>query len=451
MGKRSVSRFSSLRYILQIGADSISKKELTTDDVLQSIVKTRKEIELERIGHPFTRVSLSHAEQESYWKKKYIRRRADETYKILEKWNLIDENGRVTETLEKIGQAYNEYRLSGRENNLELAKKLLLNAILSCGKEEPFNPSRFLMKIRDCSLHELLIKGRIDQKEIVTKTIQVDEEGIAYATRTFINQVANTNPVTFEVLRDWGKFFELTNWFQVRLKGLTNFRVISPKFGIYLTRSVCTLRELLFAALFIKNEGPTSNEELSFHLSESLERKYNLYTIRSILYALDFLGLVTQQSGKYVFTGSTKINSVNLIEKTLKKDCLILSEGNRKGVIFKHNKDFSDIDENKVFLLFKPRINLKTFYKVMETTFSSLLVHATQHFVYIPVLREETCKALRVSDRVFDNLLTECAREYYEKIEFVRAPQRFGLKKEAKFGRPIILNEVPYYLIRIKV
>jgi hypothetical protein len=163
---------------------------------------------------------------------------------------------------------------------------------------------------------------------------------------------------------------------------------------------------------------------------------------------MECLSLISQKDDKVRLNlEDFPIESKFLIEKTLQRGGLILSEGERSGVIFNYSRE---LKEDKTFLLFKPRIELERFYEAMKMTYNNLLVQPVQRFVYIPVLREETCKILRIPDNLFDQLLTESAGKYFDELEFVRAPQRFGLRREAKFGKPIILYNVPYYLIRVK-
>lgn len=449
MGRRSVSRFSPLQYILEIATYSTDKESLSVIDVLEIIAQARKKIELERAERPFTRISLSYAEEEDYWKQKYVKRRAEEVYRVLRKWNLLDENGEVTNRLKKIGEFYHEYLMSGKEDKLEISKNLLLDSILKSGKEEPFSPSRFLLKIRDHYLSRLKVKCKTRNKKIIERIIDINEEGIAYATKDFVEKVINTNLVSFQVLRDWGKFFELTNWFRMRLRDPDVINVISPKFGIYLTRQTCTLYEMIQASTFICSRKSMSPQELMQYMSHKNKKNYSLYVIKSILYGLEYLGLVKKELGNYVFTAPIEISPRNMILLGLKKNCLILSEGERRGVVFKLEEKLIDEDPRKILFLFKPKIDLQKFYKGLKQVYSSLLTYRAQNFVYIPVLREETCKFLRITDNTFDRLLKDCAHKYYDELEFVRAPQRFGLLKEAKFGRPIILNDNAYYLIRI--
>lgn len=450
MQKRSVSRFSPLDYILEIAAYSTNKKMLDIVDILEIIAQVRKKIELKRAEHPFTRISLSLAEKEDYWKQKYVKRRAKEVYGVLRKWKLLDENSGVTSKFKKIGEFYQDYLTTRKEDKLEISKILLLDSILTSKKEEPFFPSRFLLKIRDHSLSQLTVKCKIRNNEITEKIIDVNEEGIAYATKDFVEKVVNTNLVSFQVLRDWGKFFELTNWFQVRLKDPNVTSVISPKFGIYLTRQICTLYEIEQAlTFFIRNKKSAFPHELMQYMSHMNKKDYSLYVIKSLLSGLEQLGLVKEDSGKYIFTGPCEITPRNVILLGLKKNCLIISDGMQKGVIFKLEENLMSEDLHKILFLFKPKIDLQNFYNGLKQVYSLLLTDRTQNFVYIPVLREETCKLLRITDNTFDYLLKECAHQYYNELEFVRAPQRFGLLKEAKFGRPIILNDNAYYLIRI--
>ena len=202
-------------------------------------------------------------------------------------------------------------------------------------------------------------------------------------------------------------------------------------------------------SLIIKN-NILSLENLLIKMSQSFKKRYNFYSIKSIIYGLECLELVKKINNKYIAELPEILDPKTLIKIALEKNSLILMDGKEKGVLLKYSEKISTEDPSKIFILFEPSIDIESFFKGLKQTYSSLLLDATQNFVYIPVLREETCRLLRISDELFDCMLRECAHKYYDKLELVRAPQRFGLLKEkAKFGKPLTLNGNKYYLIRI--
>ncbi len=443
MGKKSVSRFSNLEYILGVAEKTLDKNFLSIDDVLEAIIEVRKEIELMRQRHVYPRVLLDKAEDEKYWREKYYKHRAIELFNLLKKWILVEKDGRIRENLKTIGEAYVKYKESKDNKMLVLSKNLLLNAILKSEREKPFAPSRFLIGIRNSFISELNVEVKVDGGEKEKKIIKINEEGIIYSNVNFMN----LNPVSLTVLRDWGKFFELTNWFHVRFKDL---KVISPKYGMYLTRYMASINEIETVMQYLRDKNADSLNGILTHLSKLTGHHYTNYMVESIVKVGEKLNIFSIKNNR-VHLQQYEINTLQLLEKSLSSGCLVLLN-DRKVAFNKEDLSSTDVNEKATFVLVEPELSIDGFFERLKETFRSLIWDATQRFVYIPVLKEETCKNLRISDRIFEQFLLKCLEAYFNKIELVRAPQRFGLLREwkAKYVQPIFINNIPYYLIRIK-
>ena len=451
---KAVPLFSPLEYIMAIAKDNLEVDQITDDEILSSLCETRRSIELGRLA-PYDRIILSHAQDLNYWKKKY-EKRALQTRRILLRWKLLEqtdgEKWKVTQDLKKIGRLYTKFKKGKEKKDLEMAQRVLLNRILHA--EQPFRPSRFLMNIRNSALKEIEIKIKYKGKmhplkgETAQKTMPIEHEGVAYSTENFVREIINSNFRSFDIMRTWGKFFEITNWYRVKMPSTQEVEVLSPKYGIYLTRHLMTYEEAKLVIEFIQQENKFAFEKLRSYLSDLAGHPYNTYSVQSILNCLNRLGLVTNIEEPRVVIALSKFDLKTTIEIALRRGELVLAEAEKSYVHFDY---FNEIDEMKTYFLVSPYFTPDSFYKTLKKAYNELIRGPAQHFVSIPLLRERTCLLLRINDQEFDRLLTHIAGKKQEKLYFSKLPLRFAARKlGAKFGEGIVINNILYHYLSIE-
>lgn len=447
---KTVPRFSSLSYVMAIGRKCQDTDRITDHEILDALCEERSRIELGRLA-PLKRILLPHAEDIDYWRNKY-QKRAIETRKLLLRWRLLagseNEEWKVSRELKDLGNSYNQFIEKGKESQLERARRILMDQILH--RESPFSPSRFLLNIRDSDVKEIDTKylskdAYSSQKSEGTTIVSIQQEGVAYSTKQFVEDTINTTFVSFDVMRDWSKFFELANWFPFSIPSQQELKVISPKFGIYLTRFLMSSEEAILTIELLETEKNVDPPKLLSHLSNSTGRKYSDYATRSILSCLWHLGLIKQVDKESFTTAKpASFDLQSILNLAIQRNELVVAEGKSCFVVQSYSES---IDKMKTYFLVKPRLSADGFYHALKTAFKELCQQPAQHFVSIPALREKTCMLLKINDSDFDRLLIELADSMREKLHFAKIPLRYDMRK---YREGIVLNNVLYYSVSIK-
>lgn len=391
--KKSVPRLSKLQYCLELAKKCLEKGFLKIErriiegrlyevpkDAYEVIFEYRKEEEDLRaiLAHRY----VSPEKRKRTTRGKYLLGIASELVATLHRWKLLYKVGNVYECSEG-------FRQMGRKNRQE-AKRILLRKVLI---HEPLF-SRLLLTLRDSSLHE-------DHET---------EFGATYCNEIFMSSL-DTNPVSLDVLCDWGEFFDLSYDYKIEIDHNVRRKLI-------LTCLVATVDDILESLAAF----PTVFEKATV-LDMT---KWPVFRMESVLHFLIRLGIIEKVGNKYHQVTGDIFNSKQLIDLA-KKERVLLVEKGRQSLL---------IEEN--------RVDLESFKEAVLKCYRRVLAGVD---VYAPIavsideLRSETCRELRISREIFDRLFIKLYQQYKEYIFLVgasRAIRREVAKRQhVVSGKPL--------------
>lgn len=428
----SVTGFSHLEYVFA-AAEALRNSPnhcATPDDIKMAIKKVAEE----RIHQWLIKVGWK---LESRRPDKII----DDCLQALKKWKLVKQEGECI-------KATNEILLMGelleRKQDVD-ARRILLNSILCSNKELPFHPSNILLKIRDSGPEhkiKMVFAGQmenVEKRQRKSKTLDemsmeipfITESGTALDDGSFVKEKLQTNFRAFDIMCDWGTFFELLDYRSLEPGAMNNLLyeyashnylidlakkygyksvyIERPKRMVYLTVRIASLSELIVA-----------------HRSEIDKLNLNDFArrcIKEILSALDF-------------ASHEEVSAEKIIEKGLERGIYFISDGpSIYGFVGKN--DFHLIDPQKTYALMYPKVTLDDFEACVKKNHDKLSNGRPMVPVWVGDLAELVCAELRIPESLFRELLLKLKLK--EVVVFHKAPMFIaGVKRRRRLP---IVNE----------
>jgi hypothetical protein len=219
-----------------------------------------------------------------------------------------------------------------------------------------------------------------------------------------------TNPVSLDVICNWGEFFGLTYDYKIEKNKKIWRKLISTCF-------IAEIGEIL---------------EFISHVPSQFEYPLILETVRwprgkieSTLHFLSKLGIAEITNGKYILT-----------EKTFDfQEMILLAKGS--GVLFLENGDKSILIADRV-------VSEQNFKEAVLKSYKEILAELD---VYAPIsvsiaeLRAETCEKLRISGGSFDSHVIRLYEKYKENVWLTGASQtvrqRASREEHVLSGKPL--------------
>lgn len=429
----SVTGFSHLEYIFA-AAEALKNSPdhcATPEDIKKAI----KQVAKERIHQWLIKVGWKESRQPD----KII----DYCLQALKKWKLVKQEDTCI-------KAMNEILLIAElleKKQDAAARRILLNSILRSNKELPFHPSNLLIKIRDSGPDhkiKMVFTGKLEKaaekEQRKSKTLEemsmeipfVTESGVALDDGSFVKEKLQTNFRAFDVMRDWGKFFELldsrslepgamksllhkyapSNYLVDLAKkyGYKSVHIERPKQMVYLTVRIASLSELMVA------HSNHSNEIGKLNLKDFAQR-----CIKEILSALDF-------------TPYEEITAEKIVDRGVERGIHFISDGpNIYG--FVERNDLHSIDPQRTYALIHPKVTLDTFETCIKKNHDKLSNGRPMVPVWVGDLAELVCAELRIPESLFKELLLKL--KLREVVVFHKAPMFIaGVKRRRRL--PIV-------------
>jgi len=429
-----VTGFSHLEYVF--AAAEVLKNSpdhrATSDDIKEAIRKVAKE----RLHQWLIKVGWRLDEQ--HLPNKII----DDCLQALKKWKLVKQEGmyiKATDEILLMGE------LLEKKQDID-ARRILLNSILRSNKELPFHPSNILINIRNSGPeHKIKMvfsgitekveqNGRRKRKSITLEEMSMEipfitESGVALDDGFFVKEKLQTNFRAFDVMRDWGVFFELLdyrslepgtmnnllskyaspNYFDELAKkyGCKSVHIERPKQMVYLTVRIASLSELM-----------------DVHRDELNKPNLNDFAQRCIKEILSELNLTTHE----------EISAEKIIESGLRRGISFVSDGpNVYGFIEKESLNL--INPYRTYALMHPKVTLEDFKTCVEKIHDKLSNGRPSVPVWVGDLAELVCAELRIPESLFEELLLKL--KLAGKVFFHKAPMFIaGVKRRRRL--PIV-------------
>jgi len=456
--QQGVPRLSELRYVLVFGQEIRNLGKVDEKQILQLLTKIRYEIEKDRqASSAAKRVGLP--QLQTSFRKGHMKKGAVVDFiKFSSNLGLLRRpepfEGYVPDpTLLEIGERYH----SGR---VDEAKKLILDTIIRSGCYRLFDPSRFLLPIRNSSIDTVIpfkivkefVNGMKHKTRKYLEPIQIGkEEGTGYKNDyRLIYEVLQTNPVRLDVMLDWGSFFKMLNFFWPEFKKPKYERrnsetIFVPNKGFYLCKIVVSCAELLSLEKIIREENAVARDEI--------QRKLGLtsYATTCVLYSGLRLDMISMKDNNEFSTKKEIKNLGTLINEASRMGVTIVSDGGQyRGLVQTSN---SLLEPAHTLLLMERDWSLSKFFQTLTSQYRGLVKGET--VLYAPVfrLRESVCRVLRMHDDTFDRYLTMCIRskDFLGRILLgIQSPEMRHKLRARGLEKAFILSGKSYYQIKVK-
>ncbi len=448
MGK-AVTGISHIEYILPIASYAFTEKKnvLKIDDIFNIVrseaIKREKEKAL-AIGKFWQDYDKKIAK-----KKNFLQGITTSLILAMKKWGLMKEtepkgNFQVLQPLLIIGNL-------NSVGDLEKAKLYLYELILKSKKEKPFEPLNFLMKIRDNVVEKIEALFMKNAEEKVESFHVPRLEGRAYNDNLFVRKILGTNFRSFDIMKDWGRFFELLETYEeVPISVDREYEKIKyPKYEVFLTKILCTVDEMYKFLEFTKESSSVSITDLMDNFKKSK------YAVISILHNLKVLNMIEYREGKIIASNiGLSIQNVEQLLKViyegirLKKGFLVVDSPEDKAVLLEFSHDIN-VDPSYLLVIFNSSWSLADFEKTVRDVYDNLTGGMHYRYVWIPLLRKEVCRELRIHGSMFDHLLSRLKEEKPENIEFAKAAGNITRKMLTKFDKPFKFKGEIFRMLRI--
>jgi hypothetical protein len=445
---RAVTGISHIEYIFPIATyvhmqnkDSITKEEILSI-VREEAIRREKEkaLALGKFWQDY--------EKKLAKKKSFLKGITDSLILAMRKWGLI-EDARTKE----IFQVLPPLRDIGKLNSMtevEKAKIRLYELILRSKKETPFEPFNLLMQIRNNVLDEIEAIVKRDHKKIIERFQVPYSEGRVYNDNFFVYKKLGTNFRSFDIMTDWGYFFELLDTYETSpiLIKEAKRRVLYPKYEVFLTKVISTINEMNQFLEFAKEK----TEPLSINDFQD-KFKYSKYATISVLHNLKALDLLEYKEEKIgISSKALSIQDVKELTKaifekiTTRGGLIILDAPEEKAVLSTFS---TNINPNYTLIMLNPSWSLEDFEKSIRSAYDRLTKGMVYRYVWISKLRKEVCRELRIHSSTFDSFLCKLGEEKPEIVEFAKAAGDVTRRMLTKFDKTFKFRGNVYRMIRI--
>jgi hypothetical protein len=445
----AVTGISHIEYILPIASYAFTEKKdtISIEEILSIVrneaIKREKEKAL-AIGKFWQDYEKKMAKKRSF-----LQGITTSLILAMKKWGLIKEieprrTFQVLSALFDIGN----FNLIG---DLERAKLYLYELILKSKKEKPFEPLNFLMKIRDNKLEEIEAVIKRGDEEIVEIFKVPYLEGRVYNDNRFVCKVLETNFRSFDIMKDWGRFFELIDTYEEVPISIDakNGKIEYPKYEVFLTKVVCTIDEAHKFLEFAKEKNVASITDFIDNFKKSK------YATISILHNLKALNLIEYKEGRIIASNSgLSIQKIEELVKAvfegimLRKGFLVVDSPEDKAVLLEPSSRIN-VDPRYSLIMFNPSWSLTDFERTIKEFYDRLTGGMHYRYVWIPLLRKEVCRELRIHSSMFDSLLSKLKDEKPESIEFAKAAGNITRIMLKKFDKPFKYKGEIFRMMRI--
>jgi hypothetical protein len=347
------------------------------------------------------------------------------------------------------------------------AKLALFDSIIRARTDLLFDPSKLFIRTRNWNTDRVNIViqkitcefGRKSCHQCLKKnecleviSINVPKlEGVGYDDALFLGFDVEsgsynfTNPVSMDVMFDWGDFFGFLNDFPLKLNAKlqkTEYK-IRPKHGFYLTRIVCSAKEILDIVELLKSRHERSNDVID-DISQSLRLPKRAAS--ELLYACVKLGILSQSDKEYKVQVK-EMNIRSLLERCRLTGDFLVSEDDKYPGLLK-NTDY--IDPNKAFVFVKVFWSTAEFLTALRSTHRNLVKADPVMYSSISAVRTEVCKKLRITNKEFDDNLCKCLVTYPTKIKLGLGSAELRKQLTGGWEKSFIYKGTPYYLLKVE-
>ena len=445
---RSVTGISHIDYILPIAAYARGRNQISESEILQIV---RKEaVKREKQKALFAGKFWIDYEKKLRSEKRFLKGITNSLILAMRKWQLIKDTD--MKGLFRIGEPLVDLsKLDTTTNNgSRHAKLLLYNSVLQSGKESLFNPSSFLISIRDNAVSKIHALCSTNGGRI-TKELEIPYvEGRAYNDHYFVYTKLGTNFRSFDIMRDWGYLFGFLNDYDTISTAVEKGeKILYPKYEVYLTKVVSSLHEKIQVLKHLHSlNTPLAVDDFQNILG------MNKYAVVCVIHNLKFLDLVSYEKER-AFLDERARNTISgmqrntellsfLCKEIIRKGALLVSDDpRRRGVL----ANFNDLDPEHAFMFADPSWEMSDFEKALKEAYVSLTGGKTYRYTWIPILRQKVCRKLRIHNDTFDSLLSLLFEQKPEMIEFSKAAGDVTRRMLRRFKKPFKLRGRTYRMI----
>jgi hypothetical protein len=448
MGK-AVTGISHIDYIFPIATyvNMQSKDSVTKEEILYIVREEAKRREKEKALA--TGKFWQDYEKKLLKKKRFLEGITNSLILAMRKWGLIRES--ATNGVFRVLPALHDIGMLNVTHKVEMAKIRLYDLILKSKKESPFEPSNLLLQIRNNLLDKIeAIIEKEKNKQIIESFSIPYLEGRAYNDNIFVRKKLGTNFRSFDIMKDWGSFFELLDVYEeipisnINVKG----RILYPKYEVFLTKVISTVKEMIQFLEFVREKS----KPLTINDFQN-QFRYSKYVTVSILHNLKALDLIEYEeeniriSSMVQSTRDAKdLTKTIFNEITPRGGLIVLDSPKEKAVLSEFCRE---IDPTYMFVMMNPSWKLDDFEKVLRASYNRFTGGLGYRYTWIAKLRKEVCRELRIHSSMFDSFLCRLAEEKPDIIEFSKAAGDVTRRMLTKFDKPFKFKESVYRMVRI--
>lgn len=439
MNLTSVTGFSLLDYVLDVARfyRAINGEAANKQDLEKAVLKTSEERRRRWLVEVGVRTRTP--------KEKGIIQDCLEV--MLGKWSLLEpKDDMITPTtnLMQIG----ELLQASREAD---AKQHLLDAMLRSRKEIPFSPSNILLKIRNrtspqifrmafcCSYSQDKKRRSKVLPEPGPECLYTNRDGTALDDFVFVKDILDTNFRAFDIMCDWGLFFELLDYISLESEDLKD--ILFKKVGQGYMEQVAL-------------KAPEYLPEGARVLGVTVNRPTRLvYLTMQMASVSEILSGVQEIEGPHLSTFSKScVRNLCAILQPIDEDTSkeeMLSIARARGILIlsdgpdifgiPSDSEFSKLHPDRTYLLAMREPGIEEFANSVRETHRNLTGGRPIVPVWAGDLSEAVCYELRIPESVFTNNLLKL--KGLGKVQFHKSPliwQVAGSKGRRR--RPIIFG-----------
>jgi len=258
---------------------------------------------------------------------------------------------------------------------------------------------------------------KVELERTFKSTTQLERPLIskAFDDELFVWDVVQTNHYSFDLARDWARYFDLANSRYLsktekqRLSRSNQLRLEYPKVLIYPTMRVSKVSECASAIQLIQSGTCTTIEEIA----ESL--KCSWFASECIVNNLSACGIVFLSGPGKIMSKISKLpKHAEEIERLVVRKCLespgnisVFSDWQAQPGQVSRLEDASEVPATNIFLFGKPLMDSERFFQALRKACLRATGNDPVGYAFLPTVRLYVCEDLRLSNNGFDSLLRE--------------------------------------------